>query len=95
MRRVDDSPGLNNGRFLARGLRVADDRPRTVGHHPGVGGQIEARPAPFVADEVHAQDDLPSFVELVGDEHIGHRAEVAGGRRPEPVSSGEFHARSV
>ena len=95
MRGVDDPPGLNHGRFLAHGLRVADDRRGLVGHHPGVGGQVETGPAPVIANELRAQDDLPGLEQLVGDEHIAHRAEVAGNRRPEPVSGGEFHARSV
>jgi hypothetical protein len=93
--RVDDPPAVNDGRFLKHGLHVSGDRPRAVDHHPGVGGEIEAGPAPLVTDEVRAQDDLPGLLKLVGDEHIGHRTEVAQDGRPEPVPRGEFHARSV
>ncbi len=88
---VDDPPALDQGPFRP-GLYVPDDHPRTVGHHPRIGGQIEARPAPLGPEEVHAQDDLPGLIELVGDEHIGHRIQVARGGRPEPVPSGELHA---
>jgi hypothetical protein len=91
VRGVDDPPAFNDGPFLLHGLHVPNDRPRAVGHHPGVGGEIEAHPVPLVADEVRAQNDLPGLGELVGDEHVGHRVEVAGKRRPEPVSGGDFH----
>src|SRR5262249_19036138 len=67
------------------------DRPRAVGHHPGIGGEIEAHPAPLVADEADAQNDLPGLAELVGAKHLGHRIEVTGDRRPDPVSGGECH----
>jgi hypothetical protein len=47
------TPGLHDGRFLADGLPVSHDRVPTADHHPGVGGEIEAHPAPVVSREVH------------------------------------------
>jgi hypothetical protein len=86
------TPSTRPRTILRPGLHVPDDHPRTADHHPGIGGQIEADPAPLGPEEVHAQDDLPGLIELVGDEHVGHYIEVAQGRRPEPVPSGELHA---
>ena len=43
------------------------------------------------AEEVLAEDDLATVVELVGDEHVGHGAELIRGRRPEPVSAWQVH----
>ena len=68
--------------------------PGAVDRHPGVGGEV-AHPAPFPAHEVLAQHDLPAPVELVGDDHVGHRIEIVRRRRSQLVRGGIVHAGIV
>ena len=91
---VDDAPGPRDVRLLERDLCVPDDLPGVVDRHPGVGGEV-AHPAPLPSHEVLAQHDLSAVVELVGDDHVGHRIEVTRRWRSEPVSVGKLHAGSV
>ena len=88
---VNDTPAVDRARFLGHGLHVTGNRARAVGHHPGVGSQAEARPAPLVPEEARVQHNRPALGKLIGDQNVGHRVEVARFRRPELVSSGEFH----
>ena len=90
---VDDAPGPRDVRLLERDLCVPDDRPGVVDRHPGVGGEV-AHPAPFPSHEVLAQHDLSAVVELVGDDHVGHRIEVIRRRRSQLVSVGKLHAET-
>ena len=85
--RVDDAPGPCDVQFLERDLCVPDDPLGVVDRHPGIGGEI-AHAAPFPPHEVFAQHNLSSVVELVGDDHVGHRTEVVRRRRSQPVSVG-------
>src|SRR5437763_3751185 len=70
---------------------TADDRAPVTGRHPGVGGQVEAGPAPFALDEARAEHDRAALGDLISDKHLGHPVEVALFRGAELVSSGEFH----
>ena len=81
---MHDPPGPRDIRLLELDLCVRDDHAVAVDRHPGVGGEI-TEPGPFASDEVLAQDDPSDVVELVGDDHGGHRVEVVRRRRAEPV----------
>ena len=87
---VDDSPGPCDVRLLERDLCVPDDLPGAVDRHPGIGGEV-AQPAPFTSHEVLAQHDLSGTIELVGDDHIGHRIKIGRRRRSELVRGGIVH----
>ena len=87
---VDHAPGSRDVRFLERDLRVPDDLPVAVDRHPGVGGEV-AHPAPFPPHEVLAQHDLSRRLELVGDDHVGHRIKVGRRRRSKLVRGGIVH----
>ena len=90
---VHDPPGLDERWLVSPGLRVPHDRPGVVDRDPGVGRQVEVRAAPGTLDEVRAEDDLPAVVELVRDEHVGHRLQLVAGRSPQFVAVGKSHGR--
>ena len=85
VRRMHDPQGLHHVRPVAHGVSVGDDRTCLVDDDPGIGGEVETGAAPPVPQEVCVQDDLACAVEVLGDQHVGHGAEVVMERGSEPV----------
>ena len=69
-------------------LPVRDDRSGGVDHDPGVGGQIEAGPAPDLPEKMRVDRGLDAVGALVGEQHRDHGVQVVLGRRPKRVSIG-------
>ena len=92
---MDDAPRSDDARLLQARLPIRDDGPRAIDHDPGVGGQVEVRPAPNVPDEEGIERRVHAVRSLVGEEHLAYGVGVVLVRRPVSVTGGEIHARSL
>ncbi len=95
MLRVNHPPRPDDVAIAPADLPIRDDRSCGIDADPGIGREIEARPAPDLSEEVRVDRRLDVVSTLLGEQHRDHRLEVLFGRLPKRVAIDRVHGGSV